>query len=651
MPKEPEKDENKEKKEAGSNWDGLEKQIESEYNRAWKHQKPKKDEQALRLKLYNNQKRDPSAVGDTTMFTIHQTVVAALYDDRLQSTFTGREEGSEEVADNLDAMAEYDYTAMEKDELDYDWIWDTSFFGRGLMALEEYQRDPDKGIYLPMPEVLDPIPFLRDTAATSINGDSRGRGACRYFGLEISMTKKDIEDLPDRIEDDLTDISHDSGSKSLLEDATEARNVAQNRQTQKMEGESGLGVNSGYAVTRWYTHFKVGDEIKKVKVWIANERSKLLAVQVLENQDFWEIIDRPMYPTAHDWDGTSIPDLTEDKQRARAVAQNLGLKAMTADLYPNYIYDSNKITNRNDLKVGFNKYIPVDPKGEQLSTAIMPLIKSRPNMGLLDFIYNSLDVSAQKATATPDIQQGIQSEKDRPLGETNLIASRVDTRYSLSAKVFGWSERTFWRHWYRKYKDNFEEGIDEKVIRLQGIFGAKWRPLTRENIIMRLDPDVKIESKVVNRAKMLEDRQALQQYMGLAFQEPGTNRRYGLKKLGRLNGMEKDELDRLYPPTVDELEALDENELLSENKVAPLSVEQNHEIHLLEHSKAGDTPASRAHIKGHQEALMIKRSNPEFFPQQDEDVPFAPEGNGKALPPTATPANAPKPIAPSQTSQ
>lgn len=641
----------KNEQETNSNmWEGLEEQVTAEYDRAWKHQKPKKDQWNLRLKLYNNQKRAPKDVGDTTMFTILQTVLASLYDDRLISTWTGKEEGDDEVAENLNAMADSDYVDMEKDVTDYDWIWDTLFFGRGLLALEEYQRDPDKGIYLPLPEVLDPTVFLRDTRATSINGDRKGRNACKYFGLEISMTEEDIEDLPDKIEDVvISELSHSSGSKSLYQDAAEARNNAQNRQTQKNEGEAKLGVNATYLVTRWYTHFKVNGEVKKIKVWLGNERSKLLAVQVLDNQDYWQVIDRPLYPTAHDWDGTSIPDLTEDKQRARAVAQNLGLKAMIADLYPNYIYDSTKITNRADItRIATNKYTPVDAKGENLNTAIMPLIKARPNMQLLDFIYTSLDISAQKATATPDIQQGIQSEKDRPLGETNLIASRVDTRYSLSAKVFGWSERTFWRHWYRLYKDNFKENIDEKILRLEGLFGAKWRPLGRKNIIApRVDPDVKIESKVVNRAKQLEDRQGMIQYLGLAFQEQGTNRRYGLKKLGKLYGMEKDEIDRLYPPTVDEREAEKENELLSKGELAELRAEQNHETHLLEHMKAKDTPATRSHIEGHQEALMIKRSNPEFFPESPEDLPLGPQGNEKVL---ATPNNIPRSVAPSQVS-
>ena len=635
------------KEESTQSFDGLERQIQAEYDVAWKHQKPKKDQNALRLKLYNNQKRDLDAVGDTTMFTIHQTVLASLYDDRLTTDFVGREEGDDEVAENLTKMAEADYVDMEKDKIDYDWDWDTTFFGRGILGLEEYIREPDKGIYLPLPEVIDPMVFLHDPNAVSINGDRKHRGGCGFFGLEVSLTEKDINDLPDKRDDIVfTELSHTGGINSLYRDASEARNNAQNRQTQKNEQQANLGANAGYIVTRWYTHFLIGGEVKKVKAWLGNDRSKLLAVTVLKNQDYWQFIDRPLYPTSHDWDGTSIPDLTEDKQRARAITQNLALKAMEADLYQSYIYDSVKINNRADLtRIANNKFIPVDKLDNgNINNVIAPINKARPNMELLSFIYNSLDASAQQATATPDIQQGMQSAKDRPLGETNLIASRVDTRYSLSAKVFGWSERSFWQQWYRLYKDNFVDHIDEKILRIEGIFGAKWRPLTRENIIApKVDPDIKIESKAVNRAKQLEDRQGLQQYLGMAFQEQNTNRRYGLRMMGKLFGMSKAELDRLYPPTIDEREAGQENDLLNNNKLAPVTREQNHEVHLLEHMKAADTPASRTHVKAHQQALLMKRSKPELFPEDPADVPFGPQDPQSG-------GTTSRPIAPSQAS-
>jgi len=627
----------------------LSRQAQAEYTLCWKNQKPKKDEYEVRLKLYNNQKRDKKAVGDTTMFTIHQTVLASLYVDRLDAEFGGQEDGDEDVADNLNALARSDYDDMQKDMVDYDWDWDTCFFGWGIIDLYEYIREPEKNVFLPAPRVLDPITFLRDPDATSVNGGLLKHGAAKFFGYPVKMTKSEMQDHPHIFSDiDFKNLKFGSGTQSLLQSAAEARVQAQGRQsTLKDEATAKLGANASYEITVWHTHYKIDGKVKKVRCWLANDRAKVIGVQVLK-EDYWKIIKRSLYPHSHDWDGTSIPDLTEDKQRARAVAVNLGLRAMKADLYPNYLYDSNKITNRKDLKFGFNKFIPVDAKGEPITGAIMPMIKSRPNMQLLDFIFTTLAVSAERATATPDIQQGAQSEKDRPLGETNLIASRVDTRYSLSAKIFGWSERDFWMMWYWSHKENFADEIDEKVLRIVGAFGAKWRPLGKQDITTdRFDPDIKIESRTVSRAKQLEERGLLTVYFGLALQEQTANRRWGLKKLARLNGLEKDEIDRLYPPTIDERIAENQNDLLSENETAPVLAEDDHNVHLEIHSKAKDTPATRVHIESHEFALTLKKVKPELFPEEPEVAAFQPPGSEKTLP---VPEKQVKPVSPSQTS-
>lgn len=644
-------------KEEKKDYTSLASQCKAEYTLAWKHQKPKKDEAEVRLKLYNNQKRDKSAVGDTTMFTIMQTVIASLYIDRLNAEFAAREDGDEETAENLTAMAEFDYDEMGKNMLDYDWIWDTCFFGRGLMSMEEFERDPDNNVFVPLPEVIDPLLFLRDPRAASVNGGKNGKGAMRFGGYEVKMTKQDMLDNDHffgNIDWDVDNVSYGGGTESIMADAIEARDNAQGRQPSlKHESESSLGSNAEYDVTVWYTHYKDSEDDKpqKYKVFLINDREKVVGLQKIKRKRLkriiWPLIDRPLYPTSHDWDGTSIPDLTEDKQRARAVAQNLGLKAMKADLHPMYVYDSNMITNKNDLGFDYNKFIPAsNPEGGDIGRAIQPIIKARPNMQLLDFIYTSLAASAEQATASPDIQQGMQSQEDRPLGETNILASKVDTRYSLSAKIFGWSEADFWGQWYSMYDENFADSIDEKVLRIVGAFGAKWRPLERGNIIAHLIPDVKIESRVVSRAKQLEERQMMGGYLEMLFaNDPTANKRYGLKEFGRLSGFTKDQIERLLPPTIDERIAEDQNDMLNQNKTVPVLAEDDHNVHLEIHAKAKATDASYAHIEAHKRALSIKKVNPEFFPP--DPMMMQPNAQAGGQPNMAAGV---RPIQPSQTS-
>jgi len=649
---------NKETKtEEKMDYTSLAQQCKNEYTLAWKHQKPKKDEWEVRLKLYNNQKRDSTAVGDTTMFTIMQTVIASLYSDRLDVNFDGREEGDEETAENLTSMADFDYDEMGKSELDFQWIWDTCFFGHGLVSMEEYERDPENNVFVPMPHVIDPLLWLRDPQAVSVNGDRSGKGAMRFGGYEMKMTKQDMKDHPFFFNDIMfQEVNFGGGKESIMQDAVEARDEAQGRQPSlKHEGELALGSNAMYDVTVWYTHWDGGNDGKpeKYKVFLVNDREKVVGIQKINRKvgkrTIFPIVDKFLYPTAHDWDGTSIPDLTEDKQRARAVAQNLGLKSLKADLYPMYVYDSNRIRNRNDLNFEFNKFVPADvPEGGSVAGAILPINKSSPNLNLLNFIWNSLDNSAQKATATPEIQQGAISEEQRTLGELNLVASKVDTRYSLSAKIFGWSEAAFWRHWYAMYEENFAGDIDEKVLRIVGAFGAKWRPLKRGDIVASIAPDIKIESRVLSRAKQLEDRNSAVQFFQIALGDPTTNRRYAIKKMAGLFGFGKDEVDRMFPPTIDERIAEDQNELLNQNKVAPVKAEDDHNVHLEIHAKAKETDATYAHIEAHKKALSIKKTRPELFPQTAEDTNFQ-SGQGQ-IRPVSAPEQAAAPTPPSRTS-
>ncbi|GAG53583.1 unnamed protein product, partial [marine sediment metagenome] len=274
----------KEADDVGDKYNSLARQIQAEYTLAYKHQQPKLAEWLIRLKLYSNQKRAKKDIGDTTLFTIFQTVLASLYIDRLTVEWGGREEGDEEVAENLNAMAKSDYTDMEKDEVDFDWIWDTLFCGRGLVALHEYERDPKNNIFLPIPEVLDFLSFLRDPKATSVNGNRMGKGAARFFGRPIKMTKQDVKDHPHIFDSDFRGIKVGGGTRALLQKAQEARDTAQGRQIQKKESELALGVNAEYDITEWHTHYKVKGKIEKVKVWLANERGKVIGLQVLKSK-------------------------------------------------------------------------------------------------------------------------------------------------------------------------------------------------------------------------------------------------------------------------------------------------------------------------------------------------------------------------------
>lgn len=577
------------------------KQIESEYSLSWWFMKPKWDAWALRLKLYNNQKRDKSAVGDPLLFTILQTVLASLYDDQLMVAFDPRESGDEDTAENLQDLAVYDYSEMQKDVVDYVWDWDTCFFGRGMVLLMEFDKEKN----CPIPENLDPMTVLRDPRAKSVNGDMKGRGRARFMGREIRLTKSDMDEAGiyfnyENLKTDSTDLN------SLIDKNEQARQEAQGFANTANRNNTLTGDNATFRLLEWFTHYKG----KLVLVTLADNRKKVVRYTEIKGKNI-PIMDRALYPIANDWDGVSIPDLTEDKQRARAKLTNLGVKVAESSLYPMYLFDTTRIKNRADLNYEQNKFIGVDgnPSG---AVQVMPKDNIKQDVG---YILQTLDVAAQKATATPDIQQGQVNGDKRTATELSIVNRKVDTRYSLTAKIFGWSEKRFWQQWYFLYKTYFESGIDEKTIRISGVLGPRFRPLRRENIVAKVDPDVNIESRVISDAKKYDELQVFRGYLQAIAQDPNVNLRYGLKKMGKLSGLKKDEIAQLFPPTIDELIAEEENIKLEKNEIVMVDANDDHIMHMEIHNKLSDTPAKYAHIQAHKKAMMIQKTNPDVIPK------------------------------------
>lgn len=588
----------------------LKQQIESEYNVSLEYMRPKMEEWAVRLKLYNNQRRDKAAVGDPLIFTIHQTVLASLVSDKLGATFVAREAGDADMAEAKTALAEFDseQDGMGKEMFDYSIDWDASFFGRGIGLLMEFDRD----LMLPIPENIDPMTFLRDPRAKSVSGyGARNRGAMRFGGNEIRMTKSEMRDLGFSNYHNLAGDTSDANS--LFERNSRARAEAQGMGD--ISKKSLIGENYDYRLVRWYTTWRG----EKVMVTLSSDLKNILRMQKLKVNPF---IDRTIYPISHDWDGVSIPDLVEDKQRGRSVVQNLGIRLIKRELEPRYLFDSNKIKNRAELNRELDKHIPVDG-------SVSDAIAVAPSAGVkaeAQWILDVLDGAAQRATATPEIQQGAASNEKRTLGELNLVASKVDTRYSLSARIFGWSEKRFWQLWDGLYQEHFDDKIDEKTIRVVGSIGNTFRTLKRKDFIGSKDTDIKIESKVISDAKRMEKFGLFRQFVtdAKAILPNDVNNRFALRQMGRFAGLERDVINSVLPPNIDELDADDENKQLNEGKKVEVLATDDHVLHIEIHAKAEDTPEKKAHIEAHRRALLLRRERPDLpfmQPQMPGEAP------------------------------
>lgn len=577
-------------------------QVQDEFSLCWSHTQSKRTESLKRLKLFNNQKRDKKAVGDPLLFTVFQTVLAELYTDRLSSVAQGNEEGDDEAAESITAMMEFDHGLMEKDEIDYEWDWDACFFGRGFIFLNEFDRDKT----VPIAETMDPMTLVRDPRATSMNGNQKGKGKARFWGREIGLTKGEMEENGNFI--NIDKLKKDNDLKSMTNEARSARREAQGKED-TMYKEEALEENYEYQLVEWWTHIKG----KKYVITVGNNKKLVVRFRKVK-EDRWPVIDRPLFPIAHDWDGVSIPDLIEDKQRARSVMINLGMESAKADLYPMYLFNKKKIDIEQNLDFEFNKMIPI--KGDT-ANAMTPIQKSVFHQQV-NLIMNILDTAAQKSVAAPEVSQGVQPGQARTLGETEHILAGKNVRHSLSAKIWGWSEKRFWQQWYWIYKRDFENSIGKKLLRIQGPLNVTWRKLTKENFITEKDPDIFIESTEQVEAERQVKFRDFSAFAQIAMQSPETNRPYVLRKLGKISRATKAELTLMFPPTIDELRAEDENRKIENGKLPKIDFYDDDNIHLEMHNKAVNNAAKIAHMESHKTMMFIKKKRPELMPVPEE---------------------------------
>ncbi len=552
-----------------------------------------------RVKLYNNRGRSATAIGDPLVFTQFQSFVAAMYDDKLKVEFIPNAKDGVLVAENLNPLYERDAIEMNKPVLDFGWLWNTCFFGRALMIVHQWNGE----LLIPQPELVNMLTWHRDPNATSMNGDSNGKGGSRFGGRPISLTWNDlqngqyvnIDEIKDSPETNQEQVDADQAIKEAhgfepINDVTTA--------------------NKLYSFMEWYTWFemkKKGGETVRKRVLVTMDNSGLIVrFMVLKDQEAWGILEKTVYPDPLSWEGVSIVDILEDKQRARARIINASLFNVESNVHQMYAYDSQKIKDGSFLNFGFNKHIPVNGSPDNV---IRPI--ERKQIGQeVDYMLNWIQDVAQRATGITEIQQGAITGAKRTATEIATVSEGADTRFSLSAKIFGWSEASFARYWHKMYKMYFSEAVNEKTLRLNGMLGYTWKPLKKSDIVGKTDPEIKVESKIVGEARRLRELQNFTNSYNILAVDPSTNKEFLSRKLAKLNGYSTSDMGMLFNPNPDRIVAQEENKELDKGEDVKISGNDNDIMHIDEHQKLDVTkPAVKAHIDRHMKQIVGKAKN------------------------------------------
>src|SRR3990167_5365070 len=132
--------------------------IYSKYEESFQFLQTRKMRQVNQIALLNNLQRGDENIASTLLITLFNRIMSNLYDDKMQVKFVPSEELDQKKVNSLNILAQNDYREMDMQKLDYDWTWDTLFFGRGYMETLRF----DKVRKILQPHVINPLVFGYD---------------------------------------------------------------------------------------------------------------------------------------------------------------------------------------------------------------------------------------------------------------------------------------------------------------------------------------------------------------------------------------------------------------------------------------------------------------------------------------------------------
>ena len=606
--------------------------LQSNYTESFNFLLTRKTRQVQQLILLNNLQRGDQNISSTLLLTLFNRVLSNNYDDKIQIKFIPGEEVQQRKIDQLNLLAQNDYREMNKAKLDYDWAWDTFFFGRGYMETMRF----DKKRKLMMPEVINPLVFGYDPYVDEAQ-------QWRYYWKWITKNKYELQKLIKKgIITGVKDVSEiPSGIDEYLWNFKVRRDAAQKATA---PGNDPVGKDI-YQILEMYAYDEDGD---KHVYWLTRGCEKCLWDEKLNFKDNddgsskWPIVVKEAYREPHSSVPFSVADLLDDKHRAESVILNLLYVAAKDKANPLYGYNPDKV---RDLSQFFTREISQHIPMED-SSAAWPLNTQDPLSPGLSAFMNLLSQKANDPIGTGmNLQPGKKGKQSAT--ETAIQQQLNDLAQSLQSKVMQFGEQEFWLHWYNRYKRYSKKG-DEKIATITGVKGTTFEKIDLGDLYTDYPPGVLVFSAKEAEYKELVLRRDLQQ-MYPQFQQSLTpdgmrnfNKYVFFPKL--LNDPSLIEL--MVPKSLDEIKAERENEQMLKGELPDVAPTDNDEQHLYVHQMAEKTWATWAHMAWHEEQNAMKLAKQQQQAGASGQKPNPPSeagGNGgNTQNPAEKPASKPK---------
>ncbi len=587
-------------------------QIKFEFEEGRSFLETKKQEWVQNLILLNNLQRPDETIGSTMLFSYLQRVHSNLYESKLPIKFEPNEDGEMSNVESLNKLVRADFQEMNMSMIEYDWLWDACFFGRGYVETINFNKKRK----LLEPVVINPLMLIYDPLFSNPQD-------WRYYGKWKSISGARLTYLIKLgVITGIKDVSEIvPGMDEQVWQYKVQRENALNTDPQGPDSPA-PGLKTGNNIYQIYEHLTIFDG-KKTVVWTDKTMNKMLREEALDlNDDIdhpipdtkdkyeskWPIVPREIFREPHSSVPISVVDLIQDKQRAKSVILNLAYIAAKDEVTPLFVYKEDDLTQPSQLlQRQIMQHISIEKDGD-VNNTIAPLKKnSALSNSVLSFL-NILGNEAADPIGTTQISPPVSKGKKSATGDA-LMQMVADLTASLQTKIIGASTKEFYIHWYQRYVNNAKDG-DFKMISVTNSQFTTFETINLTELRTELPPKAIVFSAREAEFKESVERREMAQQMGVlqGVLSPEEFRNF-LKYLWfpKFQTFDKESTDLILPKTQDEIKAEQENLMLAEGELPPISEGDNHEVHLFIHSRVKNTAAKWAHYYAHQKLLAEQK--------------------------------------------
>ena len=590
--------------------DWLQEQIKQEVGLGLEFIQPKREIFRDRLVKYIDQDKEVWKIWVNTIYAMVNLWIAIKLKDKASVVFRPRQFWDEEYADNLTALAEFDYTEMELEKKDYWRHFDTSVFWYAIkskLGRNDVKWCPDVWLEDPLTWIPDPY------------GDYLNPFRFHYFEKEIlksDMTKarwfdeSKVSELTWQVNEEI------QTNKSYRNEVAGLNNIVQDNSS-----------NFYISVYDWYTYYKW--ELYKVttasETWEVIRAVKIKPVRLEEKKNGFIDIRTQVNiewfsPIRWNPCWISMVDLIVDKQTALSELLNLRLiDAKFSTFGQTNIYNTDIIKNAWDLtKPSINtKWIWVSGWNQNLSNAVYPV----PRQNILADSYNVSNELARQIpldTWISENQLGV-PEKNITLWQSQQVQANANLKLALWITISNWWEKDFWDYiWLRSYEEYFGPK-DTKMLRISNGFWVNVIEIRKDDFLWWKNPDITIDSKVnveAENQRLKADFLAMLPYWTNDPSKPKVLKNIALRYALKLQWVTREMINILtYEPSEEKAKML--VKLLNEDDLQGAVIDDMSEDHLtymIIFESALDTKAKRIAIDNRKQAyIMSGQVNAQFW--------------------------------------